>query len=119
MVLADTSVWIQHFRHGEPRLAGLLSEGLVLIHPFIVGELACGSLKDRATVLAWLGQLPQATPATSTEALSFLEERRLWGRGLGWTDVHLLASANLAGCAFWTLDRRLTQAAKDLRIPTF
>jgi len=114
MVLADTSVWIQHFRHGEPTLADRLSEGLVLMHPFVSGELACGSLKDRVAILSGLHALPRAKLASNAEVLELIEGRRLWGRGLGWIDVHLLASAVLSHCGFWTLDKRLGEAATEL-----
>jgi len=114
MVLADTSVWIQHFRKGEPRLADRLPEGLVLMHPFVAGELACGNLRNRPAVLSGLHALPPATLATNAEVFRFIEQRRLWGRGLGWIDLHLLASALLSECQFWTLDTRLARAAKEL-----
>jgi hypothetical protein len=114
MVLADTSVWIQHFRRGEPALAGHLVKGLVLMHPFVSGELACGNLRDRAEVLSGLQTLPAAILASSAEVLRLVEDRRLWGRGLGWIDLHLLASALLSKCGFWTLDKRLAQAGKEL-----
>jgi predicted nucleic acid-binding protein len=114
MVLADTSVWIQHFRRGEPTLVDLLEEGLVLMHPFISGELACGNLKNRAAILSDLQALPQAAVAFHAEVLQLIEERPLWGRGLGWIDLHLLAAALLAGCGLWTLDKRLARAAKEL-----
>jgi predicted nucleic acid-binding protein len=112
MILVDTSVWIQHFRRGEPALADYLSDGLVLIHPFVSGELACGSLKDRAATLSDLHALPPAKPASNTEVLQLIEDRRLWGRGLGWIDMHLLASAVLSHCGFWTLDKQLGEAAR-------
>ena len=114
MVLADTSVWIQHFRRGEPTFAERLSEGLILMHPFVVGELACGNLKQRAVILAEMNLLPAAHPASNAEVFQLLEKRKLWGRGLGWTDVHLLASALLSHCGFWTLDRKLAEAASEL-----
>lgn len=114
MVLADTSVWIQHFRFGEPALADLLSDGLVLMHPFVWGELACGNLRDRTAILSDLRALPPATVASNEEVLQFIEDRRLWGRGLGWIDAHLLASALLSGCRLWALDKALVQAAAKL-----
>jgi predicted nucleic acid-binding protein len=114
MVLADTSVWIQHFRQGEPWLAGRLSQGLVLMHPVVAGELACGNLKNREAVLSDLHALPPASLASNSEVLRFIEDRRLWGRGLGWVDVHLLASAVLSECEFRTLDKRLAQTGKEL-----
>jgi predicted nucleic acid-binding protein len=114
MVLADTSVWIEHFRRGKSGLADRLAEGLVLMHPFVSGELACGNLKNRSVVLSHLDSLPAAKLATHIEALQFMDLHRLWGRGLGWIDVRLLASALLSDCRFWTLDKRLAQAAADL-----
>lgn len=114
MVLVDTSVWIAHFRHGEPVLADLLSEGLVLTHPFVSGELACGNLKQRAVTLSNLHALPEAVTATTSEVLKLIGDRRLWGRGLGWIDVHLLASALLSNCRLWTLDNRLAAAAREI-----
>ncbi len=116
MVLADTSEWIQHFRRGEASLADLLAEGLVLMHPFVSGELACGALKDRLVTLSYLHALPPAQPASNREVLQLIEERRLWGRGLGWVDAHLLASALLSHCAFWTLDKKLRAAATELAL---
>ena len=112
MVLADTSVWIEHFRRGHAGLAGPLAEGFVLMHPFVSGELACGNLKHRSVVLSQLSSLPAAKLATHIEALQCIALHRL--SGLGWIDVHLLASALLSGCRFWTLDKRLAQAAADL-----
>ncbi len=114
MLLADTSVWIEHFRRGEPRLADRLSQGVVLMHPFVSGELACGNLKQRALILSELDALPAAKLASNTEVLRLVDDCKLWGRGLGWVDVHLLASAILSNCHFWTLDRRLERAAVDL-----
>ncbi|MGO9894814.1 MAG: type II toxin-antitoxin system VapC family toxin [Bryobacteraceae bacterium] len=114
MVLADTSVWIRHFRQTEPRLADRLAEGLVLMHPFVSGELACGNLKSRAAILSDLCALPSAQLASNPEVLQLIEDRRLGGRGLGWIDVHLLASALLSHCGFWTLDRKLGEAAAKL-----
>ncbi|MGO9229491.1 MAG: type II toxin-antitoxin system VapC family toxin [Bryobacteraceae bacterium] len=116
MVLADTSVWIQHFRRGEPRLANFLADGLVLMHPFVLGELACGSLKNRSETLSDLQELPLAKVASTVEALQLIEGQRLWGCGLGWIDVHLLASALLSNCDLWTLDKRLGDAAARLSL---
>jgi predicted nucleic acid-binding protein len=114
MVLADTSIWIEHFRHREPALADRLSKGLVLMHPFVSGQLACGNLKDRAAILSDLQALPSARLASNAEVLRFIEDRRLWGRGFGWIDAHLLASALLSNCRFWTSDTRLAKAAAEL-----
>jgi predicted nucleic acid-binding protein len=110
MVLADTSVWIEHFRRGVPELANLLSSALVVTHPFVIGELACSNLKNRVTLLSDLAALPSATVASDDEVMGMVEKRRLWGRGLGWIDAHLLASAALTRCQLWTFDRRLAAA---------
>ncbi len=116
IVLADTSVWIDHFRAGNQQLQRLLGDGAVLGHPLICGELACGNLKGRAAVLSNLAQLPQATVATNDEVLHLIEKRRLWGRGLGIIDTHLVASALLGNCRLWTLDKRLAAAASEMGI---
>ena len=116
MVLADTSVWIEHFRVGEPTLQDLLSEGLVLMHPFVLGELVCGNLKDRAVIIAHLQSLPSAHLAFNDEVMKLVEDARLWGKGLGWTDVHLLASALLTHCRLWTRDVRLGKIASELKL---
>jgi predicted nucleic acid-binding protein len=114
MVLADTSVWVDHFRRGSPRLSALLDLGEVLCHPFVIGELACGNLRRRAEPLALLQALPSAQRATDEEVLAFIERHRLHGRGLGLVDMHLLASCALARALLWTADRRLRKAADDL-----
>jgi predicted nucleic acid-binding protein len=110
MILADTSVWIQHLRRGESALAALLTEGVVLTHPFVIGELACGNLKHRARILTDLNDLPAAVPATHEEVLRLIEDRKLWGEGIGWIDAHLLASTLLSNCSFWTVDERLNRS---------
>jgi predicted nucleic acid-binding protein len=110
MILVDTSVWVEHFRVGNS-LGAVLAEGLVLTHPFVVGELACGNLRSRARVLADLGVLSPAVLATDEEVMRLVEDHKLWGRGIGWIDAHLIASALIANCRFWTLDRPLERAA--------
>ena len=114
MVLADTSVWIAHLREGQPVLADLLSDGLVFMHPFVTGELACGNLKKRADILTDLAVLPLVTRATDDEVMRLIEDRRLWGRGLGWIDMHLLAASLLSRCRLWTLDKKLSAAASEM-----
>lgn len=116
MVLVDTSVWVDHLRRGNADLAGLLEEQEVLCHPFILGELACGNLRKRAEVLALLAALPGANVAEDGEVLHLLEAKRLHGKGLGWVDAHLVASALLTDSALWTLDKPLQRAATTLRI---
>jgi predicted nucleic acid-binding protein len=114
MILVDTSVWVSHLRKSESRLAALLAENLVLVHPFVIGEIACGNLKNRSTVLKNLEALSLARTARHSEVLNLVTRHRLWGRGIGWVDAHLLASALVTGCLFWTLDRRLDAAAGQL-----
>jgi predicted nucleic acid-binding protein len=116
MILVDTSVWIHHFRTGSEQLRSLLDEEQVFCHPFIAGELACGTLRNRHEVLSLLRALPQAHVLEHEEALHFLERRHLYGRGLGWVDAHLLASALFTGCTLWTLDKPLLRAAATLNI---
>ena len=116
MILVDTSVWVRHFRMGDKKLAELLEEGEVSCHPHVIGELACGNLKRRSMVLSLLGELPVVPIAESEEVLALLEREKLYGRGLGWIDAHLLASAMLADCPIWTLDVSLKRTAARLRI---
>lgn len=116
MVLVDTSVWIQHFRARQTRLQDLLYHERVLIHPMVIGELACGRFKNRREVLGLLQQLPRAVSVADEEVLEFIENHRLEGTGLGWIDMHLLASALLSDAALWTLDRRLHKLAEKLAV---
>lgn len=114
MFLADTSVWVDHLRHGDPHLAQALVDDQIFMHPFVLGELACGNLQKRSAILDDLGQLPQATSAEDTEVLMFLDQHRLFGKGIGWVDAHLLASAALTRCYLWTSDAALARAAVAL-----
>lgn len=117
MVLLDTSVWVEHLQRGSSELAGLLQRGLVLSHPFVVGELALGSLQQRATILEALQNLPLACVASTEEVLGFMGSHALHGLGIGYVDVCLLASARLTpGCVLWTLDKRLAAAAARLGV---
>jgi predicted nucleic acid-binding protein len=113
-VLVDTSVWIDHFRRSNADLELLLDEGRVIMHPFVLGELACGSIKRRDEVIELLEALPSAPVASHGEVMRFVDNHRLFGTGLGWVDVHLLASARLAGQSLWSADRRLRDAALRL-----
>ena len=113
MILVDTSVWIEHFRFGSAQLAALLDEGLVFVHPAIIGELACGHLKNRKEVLELLRRLPSFPVATDDEVLAFIENRSLHGKGIGWIDAHLLASIALSGTGtLLTRDRRLAECSE-------
>jgi predicted nucleic acid-binding protein len=115
MILVDTSVWIDHLRRGVSELERLLDENTVLVHPFIIGELACGNLRDRAEVLGHLQNLPRSVVASDEEVLHFIESHQLMGQGVGFLDVHLLASAQLSeNASIWTRDRKLAAAAARL-----
>lgn len=115
MILVDTSVWIDHLRVGVPSLAKALDLGRVLMHPFVIGELACGNLANRTELLRLLGELPRAEVAALEEVLGFIEAHALMGRGIGYVDAHLLAATALEGDArLWTRDRRLGGIAHDL-----
>jgi predicted nucleic acid-binding protein len=116
MLLADTSVWVEHLRRGEPRLAAFLETGEVLCHPFVVGELACGNLRRRDEILGLLAALPRLGKVGDDELLSFIARHRLQGQGLGLVDIHLLASSALARTPLWTLDARLAKAALQLGV---
>ena len=115
MILVDSSVWIDHLRCADRVLHALLGSAQVLCHPFVVGELALGSLKSRHQVIDLLQQLPQAPVASSGEVLHWIDRHRLHGRGIGWVDAHLLAATRLAGDArLWTRDKRLAAIAGEL-----
>jgi predicted nucleic acid-binding protein len=115
VILADTSVWIDHLRSSEPKLAAALEGGRVMTHPFVIGELACGNLKNRSEVLKLLGDLPAAPTATDSEVLGLIERRALMGRGVGYLDVYLLASVALVGdTRLWTRDKNLGGAAAEM-----
>jgi predicted nucleic acid-binding protein len=115
MILVDTSVWIDHLRAGVRALVAALERGEVFMHPFVLGELACGNLANRQELLQLLGQLPMAPIATDAEALGFIEHHKLMGRGIGYVDVHLLASVALAGSArLWSRDKRLATVSAEL-----
>jgi len=117
MILVDTSVWVDHLRAGDYALAQLLEQGAVCVHPMIIGELACGHLQNRSRLLELLNNLAQSVPASHEETLYFLETHKLMGNGIGWVDVHLLASISLTpGCLLWTRDRRLHAVAQTLDI---
>jgi predicted nucleic acid-binding protein len=116
MILVDTSIWVSHFRYGNSRLETLLLNGKVACHPFIIGELACGNLKNRQEILSLLKALPGAMKADHNEVLHFIEHHQLMGMGIGYVDVHLLASALLSMIPLWTKDKDLKKAALRLDI---
>ena len=115
MILADTSVWVDHLRAGDKALVALLDVGMVLAHPFVIGELALGNLRQREIVLKALADLPRASVATDAEVLHFIERHALSGRGIGYIDAHLLAAVTLtAGAELWTKDKGLHGVAVQL-----
>jgi predicted nucleic acid-binding protein len=115
-MLVDTSVWVDHFRRGNRDLSTLLNRGEVECHPFIIGELACGSLHRRSEVLSLLQSLPCVPVGSHNEVLTFVERHGLMGRGIGWIDAHLLVSASLAGAPLWSYDRYLSAVAQMLNL---
>lgn len=115
MILVDTSIWIDHLRRRDERLIGLLNSSQVLVHPFVIGELSLGSLRNRNEVLSRLSDLPSASIATNEEAMTFITQNALYGLGIGFIDVHLLASVRLSpGTVLWTRDKRLLAASVRL-----
>ena len=116
MVLVDTSVWVSHLRDGNADLEKLLSDGEAVCHPFIVGELACGNLKNRHEILTYLQSLPMTILAEDEEILKFIENNQLMGKGLGYIDIHLIASAALTDVPLWTLDKTLDKFTKKIGI---
>lgn len=116
MILVDTSVWVDHLRRHDAAMARELDAGNVLAHPFVIGEIACGRLPKRAETLSLLAALPRAPVAEHGEAMGFIERHDLPGRGVGFVDMHLLASAALAGTRLWARDKRLLEAARNLRL---
>ena len=116
MILVDTSVWVDHLRSRVALLQSVLDQGLVLMHPIVIGELACSHLRNRTGVIGMMRELANAPVADHGEVLDYIERRRLMGRGLGYNDVQLLASAVLAGARLWTRDRRLKVAAEEVEV---
>ncbi len=114
MVLVDTSVWVAHLRKGNIGLESLLNEGRVICHSFIVGELACGNLKNRSQILSLLKTLPMAIHAEHDEMMQFIENHNLMGKGLGYVDMHLLVSTTLSQVPLWTIDKKLNQVSLRL-----
>jgi predicted nucleic acid-binding protein len=114
IVLADTSVWIDHWRRRSDRLAHLLETKRLVMHPCVLGEIALGRISNRGAVLADLALLDSPTVAENPEVFALIDRAPLWGRGIGWVDAHLLASARLDHLRLWTLDQHLARVARDL-----
>jgi len=116
MVLVDTSIWVNHLRRGDIQLEELLLNGEVVCHPFVIGELACGNIKNRYEILTLLQSLPETPTIDLAEYLYFIEQNHLSGIGIGFVDVHLLASAKLSGVPLWTNDKWIKETALKLKI---
>jgi len=116
MILVDTSVWIDHFRNSDERLIELLGAKSVITHPLVIEELACGHLKYRNKILELLHAMPSAPVAGHQEILFLIDQRILYGAGLGAVDVHLIAATMLTGALLWSKDKALTRQAKRLDI---
>jgi predicted nucleic acid-binding protein len=116
MILVDTSIWVTHLRQGSRQLEKLLMDAEVMCHPFIIGELACGNLKNRNEIISLLQSLPMAPTIELDEFLFFIDRNHLMGKGIGFVDVHLLASVQMAGVPLWTADKRLISAADQLEL---
>ena len=115
MILADTSIWVEYLGRGDDNLAALLNDGQIVMHPFVIGELACGNCNNRAQILLQLHDLPMTPTADAVEVLFFIERQRLMGLGVGYVDVHLLVGASLMPpTRLWTRDKRLHKAAGSL-----
>jgi predicted nucleic acid-binding protein len=116
VILVDTSVWIDHFRRNDGNLVSLLERDEVLTHPFVIGELACGTMRNREEILRLFSRLPESPVATHAETLEFIERSSLMGRGVGYVDVHLLAAVALSGTArLWTKDKQLSAVAAQMK----
>ena len=116
MVIVDTSIWVTHLRQGSRQLEKLLMSAEVMCHPFIIDELACGHLKNRNEIISLLQSFPMAPTIEFDEFLFFIDRNHLMGKGVGFVDVHLLASAQLTGVPMWTADKRLKSATDQLEL---
>lgn len=117
LILADTNIWVHHLHQGDARLKTYLKRNQVVMHPMVLGELACSSLKQRETVLNLLSLLPEATQAEDSQVLAFLNTHQLYSKGLGWVDMHLLCATALTSTyRLWTRDRRLHEQAVQLNL---
>ena len=116
MVLVDTSVWIDHFHKTNLNLSNLLEEGFVFVHPFIIGELACGNIKNRKEIFRLLQSLPQIKVTEHDEIIYFIENNKLYGKGLGYIDIHLLASCKIDNAKLYSRDKKLITVAKELHV---
>lgn len=112
MILVDTSVWIDHLRNGNDLLSSFLEENRVVTHPLVLGELSVGNISKRSTFLQLVKNLPVASEASHEEVMAFIEKHRMWSKGVGYFDMHLLCSSLIDSISLWTLDKRLSSIAK-------
>ena len=115
-ILVDTSVWIKHLRESDKNLVRLLEQGVVACHPFIIGELACGSIKNRNEIISLLDDLPSTDILDHSDIMEFIEYRKIMNKGIGYVDVHLLGSALVSDTPLWTFDKALKKVANQLSI---
>lgn len=118
MILADTSVWIDYLDRGRSSFAHVLDSVNVVMHPYVVGEILLGNLRNRAETILLLTHLPEAVVARHNEVMYFIEEHRIFGRGVGYVDAHLLVSSRLTGATLFTRDKRLHMLAVQLGMAT-
>jgi predicted nucleic acid-binding protein len=116
LILVDTSVWIKHLREGDHNLIQLLEQGLVASHPFIIGEIACGGIKNRYEIISLLNDLPSTDVLDHSEIMEFIENRGIMNKGIGYIDVHLLGSALVSETPLWTFDKALKKMAIQLSV---
>lgn len=115
-ILVDSSVWIEHFRHNNEELKQIIMQNRIFVHPFVLGELACGSMKNRSETLHFLQNLPVPIQPSNEEVLDFIDREKLHGKGISFVDVHILISSILTGCVLWTFDKKLLLVQKKLKI---
>ncbi len=116
MILVDTNIWIDHLRNSDPRLVRLLEDDLVVMHPWVLGELSLGSLANRDELIQYLGYLTSLGAESDDRISVYIQDKRLWGRGIGWVDAGLLASCIARNCQLWTKDRALGGIAAELGV---
>ena len=116
MILADTSIWVDHFKKRDRKILDILEQRQILTHPFVIGEIMLGQFADRLLIRELFLNLESSAIASQIEILKFIEAEKLFGRGVGLIDVHLLASARLSSAKLLTHDKRLHEVASELRL---
>jgi predicted nucleic acid-binding protein len=116
VVLVDTSIWVDHLRKSNTGLVDLLDQAKVVMHPWVIGELACGNMKNRKELMLLFKALPSVEEASDEEVLQLIESKKLMGRGIGWVDVNLLATCLIGGVPIWTGDKNLRTVSAALGV---